>query len=58
MSVFHSKFLTPWAEKSGFVPVIMMNMAMLTAFCGFGIVLWYFGKRIRGWTANSFVHKL
>jgi hypothetical protein len=54
----HRKFLTPWAEKSGFVPVIMMNMAMLTAFCAFGILFWYWGKQIRGWTAKSFVHKL
>jgi hypothetical protein len=34
-----------------------MNMAMTVAFCACGIVFWYFGKRMRGWTAKSFVHK-
>lgn len=54
----NSKFLTPWAEKSGFVPPILMNMALLTVFAGCGIIFWFFGKRFRGITANSFVHKL
>ncbi|KAB5525559.1 major facilitator superfamily domain-containing protein [Coniochaeta sp. 2T2.1] len=53
-----SKFLTPWAEKSGFVPVIMMNMAMLTVFASSGIIFWFWGKKFRGMSANSFVHKL
>ncbi|KAH8911735.1 MFS transporter [Coniochaeta sp. PMI_546] len=53
-----SKFLTPWAEESGFVPPILMNMAMLTVFASCGIIFWFFGKKFRGITANSFVHKL
>jgi hypothetical protein len=33
-------------------------MAMLTVFAGCGIVFWFWGKKFRGITADSFVHKL
>ncbi|KAI0003894.1 major facilitator superfamily domain-containing protein [Xylariaceae sp. FL0662B] len=53
-----SKFLTPWAEKSGFRPPILVNMALITAFCSCGIIFWFFGKKFRGITKNSIVHRI
>lgn len=52
------KFLTPWSIASGFEPPILMNMALITLFSCSGIVFWVWGKKFRGLTANSFVHKL
>ncbi|KAL1834989.1 hypothetical protein VTK73DRAFT_6509 [Phialemonium thermophilum] len=52
-----SKFLTVWAEKSGFRPPILMNMALITLFSCCGIIFWFWGKKFRGMTAESFVHK-
>ncbi|KAK3299481.1 major facilitator superfamily domain-containing protein [Chaetomium fimeti] len=51
------RFLTPWAASSGFEPPLLMNMAMTVVFCACGIIFWFFGKRLRGLTAKSFVHK-
>ena len=51
------RFLTPWAEKSGFEPPLLMNMAMTVVFCACGIIFWFYGKKMRGLTAKSFVHK-
>jgi len=53
-----SKFITPWATKSGFIPPIMTNMALITFFCSTGIVFWFYGKRFRKWTRNSKVHSM
>ncbi|KAK7398455.1 hypothetical protein QQX98_012163 [Neonectria punicea] len=53
-----SKYITSWAEKDGFVPPMLTTMALIVFFCSFGIVFWYFGKRFRGWTKDSFVHRL
>lgn len=53
-----SKFLTPWAAANGFVPPILTNMALILFFCLCGIIFWFWGKKFRGMTANSFVHKL
>lgn len=53
-----SKFLTSWAEKDGFVPPILTNMALITLFSCSGVVFWVWGKKMRGMTAKSFVHKL
>lgn len=52
------KFITPWAASKGFVPPIMMTMALLTFFCLCGILFWFKGKYFRGLTKNSFVHTL
>lgn len=53
-----SKFITPWIEKSGYIPPIMTNMALITLWCFCGIVFWYYGKTFRKWTRNSKVHKM
>lgn len=53
-----AKFITPWIEKSGYIPVFMTNMALTTIWCLFGIVFYYYGKRMRGWTKNSKVHRM
>jgi len=53
-----SKFITPWSERSGYVPPIMTNAALITFFCCTGIVFWYFGKTFRKWTRHSKVHSM
>lgn len=53
-----SKFLTNWAETDGFVPPILTNMALITFFSCCGLIFWIWGKKFRGMTAKSFVHKL
>ncbi|KAH6656051.1 major facilitator superfamily protein [Truncatella angustata] len=52
------KFLTPWVEESGFKVPILVNMALAVVFCSFGIVFWIWGKKFRGMTKDSFVHRL
>lgn len=54
----NSKFLTPWAEESGFMPPILMNMALITIFSSCGIIFWFWGKKFRGMSSKSFVHQL
>ncbi|KAI1496328.1 major facilitator superfamily domain-containing protein [Biscogniauxia marginata] len=53
-----SKFLTPWAEESGFIEPILVNMALITVFCASATIFWFWGKNFRGMTKDSFVHKL
>jgi len=53
-----SKFITPWIEKSGYIPPIMTNMALIILWCSTGIIFWYQGKRFRKWTRNSKVHSM
>jgi len=53
-----SEFIIPWVEKSGFVPPIMTNMCLITLWCSFGIVFYYFGKTFRRWSKNSSVHHM
>ncbi|KAI1842068.1 hypothetical protein JX266_011719 [Neoarthrinium moseri] len=53
-----SKFLTPWAEEVGFRAPILVNMALITIFCCTGIIFWFWGKRFRGMTKDSFVHQM
>ncbi|KAK4082430.1 uncharacterized protein Triagg1_2242 [Trichoderma aggressivum f. europaeum] len=52
------KFITPWTEQIGYLAPIMTLMTLITFFCSFGILFWYFGKYFRGLTRNSFLHKL
>ncbi|KAK7700336.1 hypothetical protein SLS57_012122 [Botryosphaeria dothidea] len=52
------KFITPWSEEAGFIPPIMTNMALITFFCGCGIIFYYYGKSFRRWSKNSNVHKM
>ncbi|KAF3760708.1 MFS general substrate transporter [Cryphonectria parasitica EP155] len=53
-----SKFITPWSIANGFVPPMLTNMALITLFSCSGIIFWFFGKKFRGMTSKSFVHKL
>ena len=53
-----SKFITPWAEESGFVPPIMTNAALITLWCLFGILFYFKGKTFRRWSKNSSVHRM
>ena len=53
-----SEFITAWIEKSGYVPPIMTNMALITLWCLFGIVFYYFGKTFRSWSKNDSVHRM
>lgn len=53
-----SKFITPWVEESGFVKPIMLNMSLCTLWCLFAIPFYLYGKKFRGWTAKSSVHKM
>ncbi|KAI1635377.1 major facilitator superfamily domain-containing protein [Biscogniauxia mediterranea] len=53
-----SKFLTTWAEESGFRVPILVNMALITVFCASATIFWFWGKEFRGMTKDSFVHKL
>ncbi|KAJ5711860.1 MFS transporter [Penicillium malachiteum] len=49
-----SKFITPWTEKAGYLPVIMTNICLTTLWCSFGFVFYFAGKNyFRRWTANS-----
>ena len=52
------RFITPWVEKSGFVPPIMTNMSLVTLWCLFGFVFYFKGKTFRRWSRNSNVHSL
>ncbi|KAE9982096.1 hypothetical protein EG328_011199 [Venturia inaequalis] len=52
------KFITPWAEKKGFIAPIMTNTALVTLWCLFGILFYYKGKTFRRWSKNSKVHQM
>ncbi|KAK4626077.1 hypothetical protein CLAFUW4_04855 [Fulvia fulva] len=53
-----AEFITSWVAKSGFIPPIMTNMALITLWCLFGIPMYYFGKTFRRWTKNDSVHRM
>ncbi|PGG99815.1 hypothetical protein GX51_06106 [Blastomyces parvus] len=53
-----AEFITPWTQRNGFIPAIMLNMCLTTFFCAWGIVFYYYGKRMRKITANSKVHQM
>ena len=53
-----SKFITPWIEKSGYIPPIMTNMSLIILWCSCGIIFWFYGKTFRKWTRNSKVHSM
>jgi hypothetical protein len=52
------RFITPWVEKSGFVPPIMTNKSLVTLWCLFGFLFYFKGKTFRRWSRNSNVHSL
>ncbi|KAK3115113.1 hypothetical protein LTR53_005890 [Teratosphaeriaceae sp. CCFEE 6253] len=53
-----AEFINTWIAKDGYVPPIMTNMSLITLWCLFGIVFYFFGKTFRRWSRNSSVHKL
>ncbi|PGH13510.1 hypothetical protein AJ79_03641 [Helicocarpus griseus UAMH5409] len=53
-----AEFITPWTERDGFLPAILLNMALTTFFCACGILFYYKGKCFRRITANSDVHRM
>lgn len=53
-----SKFITPWVVESGFVKPIMMNMSLAALWCFCAIPFYFWGKKLRGLTAESSVHKM
>ncbi|KAJ5769621.1 Major facilitator superfamily domain general substrate transporter [Penicillium odoratum] len=53
-----SKFITTWVSDSGFVKPIMLNMSLCTLWCLCAIPCYLYGKKFRGWTAKSWVHKM
>ncbi len=53
-----ARFLTPWAAESGFRAPLLTNMALTLFFCLYAIPFWFWGKRMRGLTKDSFVHKM
>ncbi|CEO59724.1 Putative MFS transporter [Penicillium brasilianum] len=53
-----SKFITPWIEQSGYIKPIMLNMSLTALWCLCAIPFYMYGKRFRGWTAKSSVHKM
>jgi hypothetical protein len=53
-----SKFITPWIEQSGYIKPIMLNMSLTALWCLCAVPFYVYGKRFRGWTAKSSVHKM
>lgn len=53
-----SEFITTWIDKSGYVKPIMLNMCLIILWCLCAIPFYFYGKRFRGWTAKSSVHKM
>ncbi|KAJ5206440.1 Major facilitator superfamily domain general substrate transporter [Penicillium cf. griseofulvum] len=53
-----SRFITKWVEESGFVKPIMLNMSLTALWCFCAIPFYFYGKKLRGWTAKSSVHKM
>lgn len=51
-----SRFVTPWSQQAGYVAPILTNMALVTLWCGCGVVFWFQGKTFRRWTRESDVH--
>ncbi|KAI1909908.1 hypothetical protein LOZ61_004745 [Ophidiomyces ophidiicola] len=52
------KFLTPWTMKNGFIPAIMVNMALTVFWCACAIPFYVWGKKLRKLTSKSSVHKM
>lgn len=53
-----SEFITEWTEEAGFVIPIMTNMALVTLWCLFGILFYFYGKTFRRWSKDSSVHRM
>ncbi|RVX73296.1 hypothetical protein B0A52_02938 [Exophiala mesophila] len=53
-----SKFITPWIISDGYIPPIMLNMCLIFLWCACGIIFYFWGKTMRGWTKDSSVHNM
>ncbi|EPE02698.1 mfs transporter [Ophiostoma piceae UAMH 11346] len=53
-----SKFLTAWSEKDGFIAPVLTNMGLAVFFCLLAVPFWFYGKKLRGYSRKSFVHRL
>ncbi|KAI0152783.1 major facilitator superfamily domain-containing protein [Xylariaceae sp. FL1272] len=53
-----SKFITEWADEVNYRAPILLNMGLSVLWCLCGIIFWFYGKKFRGLTRNSLVHKL
>lgn len=53
-----SEFITTWTVASGYVAPIMTNMCLITLWCSFGILFYFYGKTFRRWTKKSSVHMM
>ncbi|KAL4923699.1 putative MFS transporter [Aspergillus undulatus] len=53
-----SEFITHWIETDGFVKPIMLNMCLTVLWCLCAVPFYFYGKRLRGWTATSSVHDI
>ncbi|KAL5344125.1 major facilitator superfamily domain-containing protein [Aspergillus crustosus] len=51
-----SEFITNWVVRDGFVKPIMLNMSLTVAWCLCAVPFYIWGKRVRGWSAESGVH--
>ncbi|KAK9342741.1 major facilitator superfamily domain-containing protein, partial [Lipomyces starkeyi] len=53
-----SKYLTNWIDKVGYVTPLCLNMAICVLWILFAVPLYFFGKRVRGWSKDNSVHHL
>lgn len=52
-------YMNDWATKSGYIPPVMLLLAMNVGITLFGMVVFmFFGKTFRRWTKDSKVHSL
>jgi len=50
-------FINSWAEEAGFIPPLMLNMAMTVGFSLLGMIVFIWcGKTMRRWTKDAVVH--
>jgi hypothetical protein len=50
-------FINDWAVKNGFIPPLMLLMAMTVGFSLIGgIFLYFYGKTMRRWSRNAKIH--
>lgn len=53
------EFLIPWVLSDGFIKPMMINAGLTSIFLLIGGVLMImFGKKLRGLSKNSFVHRM
>ena len=54
-----SQYLNNWNESAGYVTTTMFNMALFIFFNGVcSLMLWKWGKKVRGWTRDDAVHRM